>query len=604
MTMTLTPADKHPGARIRLWPGIAAAAIQWLLRLGVPAVSPENGILGLLAAIAFSVVILVWWLFFSRAPWAERIAAIVLMIAAAGITYPFLHPSISTGMMNRMFWLHISPALTLALVAWAVLSRNLSGPARYVTMAIAILMGGGIFAALRTDGVTGDGMAQLTWRWAKDPEQRLLASAPSDPPRSEPAKEVPVEAAVLKPAPAAIPSPAKPEVAPVIPGVAEWPGFRGPNRDGVVTGVRIHTGWSASRPAELWRRKVGPGWSSIAVAGNFFYTQEQRGEFEVVVCHQLATGEPVWVHRDKARFWESNAGAGPRGTPTIHNGRVYTFGGTGILNALDAATGAPVWTRNAAKEIGVATPGWGFTSSPLVVDDALIVAVSGRVAAYDLATGKPRWTGPKIGGSYSSPHLFTLAGVPQVVMLSGNGATSFSPADGKILWQHAWEGATILQPTLAGEDSLLISTSDMMGSLGIRRLAIAKGPDGWTAKEVWTSPGLKPYFNDLVVHNGFAYGFDGSILSCIDLNDGKRKWKGGRYGHGQMLLLKDQDALLILSEEGEVALVGATPEGFTELARMPAIEGKTWNHPVVARDVLLVRNGEEMVAFRLPVAGS
>jgi hypothetical protein len=270
------------------------------------------------------------------------------------------------------------------------------------------------------------------------------------------------------------------------------------------------------------------------------------------------------------------------------------------VNALNAANGAVVWSRNAASETGTKTPEWGFSSSPLVVDDLVLVAVSGHLAAYDLDTGAPRWTAPARGVSYSSPHLATIDGVAQVLLLSSVGVASFAPADGTLLWEHAWKGYPIVQPAVMADGDVLISVSD---SSGTRRLAAARGPGGWTVQERWTSNGLKPYFNDFVVHKGHAFGFDGSILSCIDLEDGKRKWKGGRYGNGQLVLLADQDVLLVLSELGELALVGATPDQFTELAKFPAMEGKTWNHPVLARDVLLVRNGEEMVAFRLSLAG-
>ena len=277
------------------------------------------------------------------------------------------------------------------------------------------------------------------------------------------------------------------------------------------------------------------------------------------------------------------------------------FGATGILNALDADDGTVVWSRNAVSDTGVTAPIWGFSSSPLVVDDVVIVAASGALIAYDLASGNPRWfhPGPVTGESYSSPQLFTIDGVEQVVLMSGAGATSFLAASGKVLWEHQWRGAPIVQPAQTADGDVLLTTAGVSGALGLRRIAVTHGHGGWTLDERWTSNRLKPYFNDFVVHDGHTYGFDGSILACIDLENGERQWKGGRYGHGQLVLLPDQDVLLVLSEDGELALVSATSDQFTELARVPAIEGKTWNHPVLVDDILLVRNGEEMVAFKL-----
>jgi outer membrane protein assembly factor BamB len=364
--------------------------------------------------------------------------------------------------------------------------------------------------------------------------------------------------------------------------------------------VQIDTDWSQSAPQELWRRAIGPGWSSFAVDGNLIYTQEQRGDQEIVSCYDLSTGAPVWMHRSAARFWESNAGAGPRGTPTLSARRVYALGATGILNALDARTGAVVWSRNAATDTDVQVPDWGIASSPLVINDVVVVAVSGQLVAYDAATGEQRWLGPSGGSGYSSPHLFAIDGVQQIVLLRGSRTISVAPEDGALLWEHRWEvGVSIVQPAVAADGELLITVGDAMGGLGVRRLAVKKEANGWNVEEKWTSRGLKPYFNDFVVHKGHAYGFDGSILAAIDLTDGNRKWKGGRYGNGQLVLLADQDLLLVTSEEGEVVLVSATPDKHTEVARFQALNAKTWNHPVVIRDTLLVRNGEEMAAFRL-----
>jgi len=391
-----------------------------------------------------------------------------------------------------------------------------------------------------------------------------------------------------------------PEAAPAAP--PRWPGFRGPERDGAVRGVRIETDWSAFPPTELWRRPIGPGWSSFAVDMERLYTQEQRGDEEIVASYSLATGEPVWMHRDATRFWESNAGPGPRATPTLHDGRVYAFGATGLLNVLDAETGALIWQRSAASDTDTPVPDWGFSSSPVVVDDVVVVAAGGRLAGYDRESGSVRWRGPDGGFSYSSPHLLTIDGVEQVLLLAASGATSVAPADGTVLWRHVWAGGAIVQPAVVGSGDIVINAITFTGGLGLRRLAVSREGQDWMVEERWTSRGLKPYFNDFVLHDGHAYGFDGSILASIDLSDGARDWKGGRYGSGQLVLLADQEVLLVLSEEGDLALVEAAPDRFREIARVPGIEGKTWNHPVLVDDVLLVRNGEEMAAFRLSLA--
>lgn len=620
--------NSTPRKPLRLWPGVAAAVLLLFIRFVLPVAAPkaeffgmEAPLVAILGGLVLALVVVIWWTFFSRAPWSDRLLVLAVMVMAVVATRPLTHISIQNGMMGQMFYIYAVPAtLALALVAWAVATRRLARGARRAAMVVAILIGCAVWILVRTNGILG-GIADLEWRWTPSAEERLLAQGEADPkPTAAPAETpkepiaaegvnpaAPPPPGATKPEPPA-PSTATPATAPAAsdPTVrrAEWPGFRGPLRDGVARAVRINTDWTASPPVEIWRRPIGPGWSSFAVQGDLFYTHEQRGPHEIVTCYRVSTGQPVWRHRDEARFWESNGGTGPRATPALGDGRVYTLGGTGILNALDSRTGARVWSRNAATDAGIKIPTWGITASPLIVDDLVVVAASGALVAYDRAKGDQRWVVKSTGGSYSSPHLVTIGGVPQILLMAGKGTSSVSPTDGKVLWKNEWEGTPIVQPATTPDGDVLITTADAMGGLGVRRLAVAPAASGWKVEERWTSRGLKPYFNHFVVHNGHAYGFDGSILSSIDLANGERKWKGGRYGSGQMLLLPEQDLLLVVSEEGELALVSATPDKFTEFARFKAIEGKTWNHPVLIGDRLLVRNGEEMAAFRLSRSGS
>ena len=480
---------------LRLWPGVVIVVLQWLGRFGVPVVMPEVMEFGVIGGPVGWLAVVVWWAFFSRAPGGERWGAIVLMIVMMFVTSFFIDESIATGMMGIMFVVYATPILSLAFVGWAVVGQHLADVPRRVALVVTILIACGVWTLVRTGGFTTDLDHDFAWRWAETPEDRLLAQTRD-------------EAMTLLTASA------------VAETETEWPGFRGSDRDGIIRGVRIETDWAASPPVELWRRPIGPGWSSFAVRGDLCYTQEQRGDDEVVACYKVVTGEPVWRHHDEARFWESNAGAGPRGTPTLSDGRVYTLGATGILNALDASDGTVVWSRNAASDTKAKLPVWGFSSSPLVVDDLVIVATSGALVAYDRATGDPRWFGPAGGEGYSSPHLLAIEGVEQILQLNGDGAIGVAPADGTLLWEHAWSGYPIVQPALTADGDVLISVSDRSG---IRRLKISHESGGWAVKERWTSIRLKPYFNDFVVHNGHAFGIDGRILACIDVADGKRK---------------------------------------------------------------------------------
>ncbi|MEM7353750.1 MAG: PQQ-binding-like beta-propeller repeat protein [Acidobacteriota bacterium] len=566
--------DQH---ELRLRPGLAFAALLLSGRFGIALAYPgfEGFRIAFFVGLFSSLAIFVWWTFASRAPRVERWGAMLLIFIGLLLTWRLNHPSMG------LIWClsYAVPWLSLALVTWAVAGQRLAERPRRVALAGVILLACGGWTLVRSEGMTGDHTMHFAWRWAATAEERLLAEGDDWTKR-------PTEVA-----------PATPGVS--IAGPAGWPGFRGPGRDSLIRGNRLATDWSSTPPIELWRRPIGPGWSSFAVRGDRLYTQEQRGDDEVVACYDATTGEPVWSHRDKARFFEAMGGAGPRATPNLDNNHVYTLGGTGLANALDATDGTRVWSRDTLADTGVRVPVFGIASSPLVAGDLVLYGVSGRLIAYDRATGEPRWLAPAGGASYSSPHRVVLDGVEQILLQSGAGAISVEPADGTVLWQSLWKGQPLVQPAVTADSDVLIAAGE---GYGVRRLAITQSPDGWTAEERWTSNRLKPNFNDFVIHHGHAFGFDGHILACIDLEDGARRWKGGRYGQGQLVLLADQDLLLVLSEKGELALVEASAEGFTERARFPALEGKTWNHPVLIGDRLWVRNGQEMAAFRLPLS--
>jgi outer membrane protein assembly factor BamB len=563
--------EKDRQALPRLWPGIATVCVQWTLWFLVPRIWPEYYLPAVAGGVLGGALVLAWWLFFSRLPLMDRWAAFLFCILVTVAVFFLLDPSIATGNMGFMYPMHVIPNTTLALVLGTLLGYRLPVRFRRLVLAALILIASTLFLFLRSDGLNGSGMALFNWRWAETSEEQLLAGG----------KELNDPAAV----------PADKE------GMMYWPGFRGPARNSTVNHLDIETDWKKHPPELLWKNAVGPGCSSFAVQGDRVYTQEQRGEHEMVSCYSLSTGQAIWMHRDETRFWDSHAGAGPRATPMIQGDRVYSLGGSGILNALDATSGSPLWSRNAASDFSEGTPDFGFSASPLVVDDVMIIALAGKLIAYDAVSGEVRWEGPDEGANYSSPQLFRIEGIPQLLFMSRNGLISVDAATGKTHWKYDWETAEhILQPALTDRGDLLLTEE----TKALRCIRVSREGEAWKLTEKWTSDEMKLNFNDFVVHKGHAYGFDGPSLACLDPENGTRTWKGARY-RGWMLLLADQDLLLILTEKGSLALVEARPDRFSELATFPALEGRTWNHPALAGNILLVRNSEEMAAIRLPL---
>ena len=474
----------------------------------------------------------------------------------------------------------VGAAALFLLALWLLFLNGLRWRSRFITLGIAVgvLVASlvGLFLVTRWDGsVDGSGLPRLVWKWEPQPDRALSIPA--------------VEAKGDAP---------KVDLAATSPN--DYPRFLGSNLQGTVLGVHLARDWSRRPPEEVWRQPVGAGWSSFAVVGRFAVTQEQRGADELVVCYDIPTGGVRWVHTNQARFSEKMGGDGPRATPTISGGRVYALGATGILDCLDGASGKVVWSRRTLEENQLPNLIWGKSSSPLIVDD--LVVVSGgdvdhsSLLAFRKDTGEPAWQTGNDKASYSSPALATLAGVRQVLSVNAGSVTGHEPATGKVLWEYSWPGdwAKCSQPLPLPPDQLFISAGY---GIGCALLRLEPGKNGKVA-EVWKNKNMKTQFANVVLRNGFVYGIDDGILVCLDLKTGQRKWKGGRYGYGQVLLV--DDVLLVQAEAGDVVLVEATPEAHRELTRFPALKEKTWNNPVVSGPYLLVRNDHEAACFRLP----
>jgi outer membrane protein assembly factor BamB len=380
-----------------------------------------------------------------------------------------------------------------------------------------------------------------------------------------------------------------------------WTNFRGPNRDGRYDERAVKVNWPAGGLKPMWKQPVGGGFSSFVVADGAAYTIEQRRAQEVVVAYHVETGRELWAHGWNAAFSPDNTGDGPRSTPTWDAGRVYALGAAGELRALDAKTGKLQWQKNILADNGASNIQWGMAASPLVVDDKVVVLAGGTsgkgVVAYHKTTGARVWSALNDNASYTSPMLVTLAGKRQVMVVTGSRLAGLDPADGAVLWSHPWDvsyGINVSQPLVVGANRFFISAGYGKGAALVE---LSGSGRSFTTKAVWENITLKTKFNSPVVHNGHVYGLDEGILTCVDLATGERKWKGGRYGYGQVLLASNH--LIVTTDEGGIVLVKADPSGHAEVAKFAALSGKSWNVPALANGRLLVRNATEMAAYNL-----
>lgn len=379
--------------------------------------------------------------------------------------------------------------------------------------------------------------------------------------------------------------------------------YRGPGRDGVVTGPPLARDWKARPPRQLWRRPGGGGYSSFAVAGNVAITLEQRRDQEAVVCYDAATGKERWAYAYPAHFTETLGGTGPRATPTIADGNVFSLGAAGMLVCLEATTGKPKWSVNILKDNDNVR--WGMSGSPLVYDEVVVVnpgaqnakAAGRALVAYSRATGSPVWQAGNAQAGYSSPMLATLAGKRQILVFDAEGLAGYDPNGHGALWRFpgtTMQGINVAQPLVIDGERVFISSGY---DVGCAMLRVKQTNGKWAVEQVWRTQALHCKFNSPVIRQGFVYGLDDGSLTCVDAETGKRRWKGARYGQGQVLLAGD--LLLIQAESGSLVLALATPEAPRELGKIPALTVKTWNPPALAHGKVFVRNDEEMACYDL-----
>ncbi len=504
-------------------------------------------------------------------------AALSVITLAVFWTWPHL-----TGSTRVIATASVFGVSSVWFVIWLAIGSRI--PLRPRCILLAVVAGVVLLAVslLRVRAYTGDLVPILTWRWSSEshPEDFGAGARPTD------------EASID-----------------TTQSAHDSPGFLGQDRTAVIKDVRLFRDWTARPPRQLWRRAIGEyaGFSSFAVVGKVALTQQQAGEQELVVCYDLPTGDVLWTHADLIRFESTIGGIGPRATPSVDEGKVYTMGATGVLNCLDLQTGSRLWSHNVLEENDAVTLRWGIAVSPLVVEDMVVVTTGhddgpafATLVAYDKRSGEVVWKSGRDASSYSSPTIGTLGGQRQILIVNHSSITGHDPVDGTILWEHPWSSVSsnTSQPVPISDRQLLLTKG--YGN-GAKLWEVAKMGDGWSVNELWHEPRLlRTKATSTVVRDGYAYGLSDGLLECVDIAARTRRWKERGFGHGQVLLV--DDLLLVQAESGDVVLVEADPASFIEVARLPALSSRTWNYPVLAGAYLLARNEREIVCYELPLA--
>jgi outer membrane protein assembly factor BamB len=534
----------------RVWPILVILGVFWVFELSVYYIEMAAFTRFISRWIVYGVLFLVfmtWWLTYRGFRLRERLLAVVAMFGLAVAAGFLSHKSVAGPLLVMLGF----PYCMTTWALWVAISRYWSLNVRRFGLLAVMALTFAYFPLIRWEGLNGRQQAEISWRWETPAEEVFQAE------RNQ-RNSAPVSSAG---------SGSESTLAQAAPWTlqpGDWPEFRGAGRTGVIEGVTLDaTTWNTQPPKLVWKQRVGPGWSSVIVVDGHLVTQEQRGEKEVVVCYDSATGNELWVHEDALRFDEALSGPGPRATPTYADrdgGRIYTLGSKGKFNCLAARTGEVVWSKEIAEEAEATVPQWGYSVSPLVVDNLVVVHAGGEngksILAYHADTGKLVWKAAGGSQTYSSPQRVKLGGVDQILVHDNAALWSLAPIDGHLLWQLDGKSDVALpqlQPWVRTDSELIVASEPGIALVQV----IGAGSDAWGVSVTWDTRALKPAFNSFVVHEDHIYGLDDGILVCVDAATGERQWKKGRYGHGQVLLMRDQGALLIVGEKGELALVQA-----------------------------------------------